>query len=73
MGIDNRIRAVVGRYHVGTDYLEVLRSFLKKLKGGRKWFLYTSGKKNRRGIISDIFACHKKNRDVYHAVMTGKF
>ena len=66
------VRQIVGRCHVGEDYLSVVRYVLSKLKGGRTAF-FTVPRDERRYIIGSTLACHAENRNTYSAVMGGGY
>ncbi len=66
------VRNIVGRFHVGVDYLEICRAVTDSLRGGRRAFLLLP-REIRRDIIREAIYTHKENRAIYHAVTAGRF
>lgn len=64
------IRMLVGRCHVGESNRSVIRYVKSRFKRGawRKLPRY-----RRKEIMREAIRCHAENRELYGAVMTGKF
>ena len=63
------VSQIVGRCHVGESNRAVIRYFVSRVKrdAWRKM-----ARKDRHMWLRWVIACHKANRSLYHAVMTGR-
>lgn len=64
------ISQIVGRCHVSDSNLKVIRYFLSRLKKGA-W--RKTDKATRKQILRQIIETHRENKELYLAVMTGRF
>lgn len=63
------ISMIVGRCHVGKSYVAVIKYVVSRMKKGA-WRKLPRGERKR--IMREIIRCHRANRKLYHAVMTGR-
>jgi len=65
------IRQIVGRLHVSASPRDVIRAVRKALlKSARQ---DPKHREARKGMYREALSVHGENRDLYHAVMTGRF
>jgi hypothetical protein len=63
---------IVGRCHVGRSNRQVIRYFISRLKRKyRTWAAIAPAERKR--WLRWIIEAHAENRELYQAVMTGKF
>lgn len=66
------VSQIVGRCHVGQSNRAVLRYFVSRLRHGyRTWAALP--RMEHRQWMRWVFREHKANRELYRAVMTGRF
>lgn len=66
------IRQIVGRCHVGDSYLSVIRYVINRMAEGYRTF-HAQPKAWRKELLREIVTVHRENRELYRAVMTGRF
>lgn len=64
------ISMIVGRCHVGDSNRKVIRYLKSRMKRGA-WRKLS--RDERKQIMREAIRCHAENRELYHAVMTGRF
>jgi hypothetical protein len=65
------ISNIVGRCHVGERYPRVLAYAVSCLRKGRKTW-HAMPRESRRLFVREVIDCHRHNRLVYRAVMSGR-
>jgi len=65
------IPIIVGRCHVGYSNRKVIRYVISCMRKKYKTWA-AMPKANRKAIMREIIRCHAENRNLYHAVMTGR-
>lgn len=64
------ISMIVGRCHVGESNRQVIRYLKSRFRKGA-W--RKMSRDQRKAIMREAIECHRANRELYVAVMTGRF
>jgi len=66
------IRMILGRVHVGTDYLGHVRAVIASVPKRRKQFLTLTPRPIRRAALKFIAQVRNEQRALYRKVMSGR-